>query len=182
MPIVPALVRSGAWNGVQPIVGSMKASSSRLSLPLLIFCAPATAASLAALSWAVWPLPLSRYVLVTLSLWSWSIMVNDRVVGQVMPAIFVDVPAAGMASLPACSAWAAAWKNWVPLQNDTWPKIDPFRPFTQLPCCSALAVAPTWVRLVPLKPKSIVTTAPAGSVGTTGAAAGVVPWVMTSGS
>jgi hypothetical protein len=51
-----------------------------------------------------------------------------------------------------------------------------------LPCCSAFAVAPTWVRSVPLKPMSIVTIAPAGSVGRTGAAAGVVPWVMTSGS
>ena len=52
----------------------------------------------------------------------------------------------------------------------------------QRPCRSAVAVAPTCVRLVPLKPKSIVTIAPAGRVGTTGAAAGVVPWVMTSGS
>ena len=43
-------------------------------------------------------------------------------------------------------------------------------------------MAPTWVRLVPLNPKSIVTTAPAGSVGTTGAIAGVVPCVITSGS
>jgi hypothetical protein len=38
------------------------------------------------------------------------------------------------------------------------------------------------VRSVPLNPKSIVTTALRGRVGTTGAAAGVVPWVMTSGS
>ena len=43
-------------------------------------------------------------------------------------------------------------------------------------------MAPTCVRLVPLKPKSIVTTAPLGSLGTTGAAAVVVPCVMTSGS
>ena len=43
-------------------------------------------------------------------------------------------------------------------------------------------MAPTWVRFVPLNPKSIVTTAFAGSVGTTGATAGVVPCVMTSGS
>ena len=70
----------------------------------------------------------------------------------------------------------------MPLQNDTWPKIDPFRPLTQLPCRSAFRVAPTWVRLVPLNPKSMVTTAPCGSVGTTGATAAVVPCVMTSGS
>ena len=43
-------------------------------------------------------------------------------------------------------------------------------------------MAPTRVRLVPLKPKSTVTTAPAGSVGTTGLTAGWVPWVITSGS
>ena len=92
------------------------------------------------------------------------------------------MPSAGIVSLPCCSAWNAAWKNWVPLQNDTWPKIDPFRPLTQLPCRSAFRVAPTWVRLVPLNPKSMVTTAPCGSVGTTGATAAVVPCVMTSGS
>ena len=92
------------------------------------------------------------------------------------------VPTAGMVSLPWASACAAARKNWVPLQNDTWPKIDPFRPLTQLPCRSAFRVAPTWVRLVPLNPKSMVTTAPAGSVGTTGGTTAVVPLVMTSGS
>ena len=70
----------------------------------------------------------------------------------------------------------------MPLQNDTWPKIDPAVPLTQLPCARAFGVAPTWVRLVPLNPKSIVTIAFAGSVGTTGATAGVVPCVMTSGS
>ena len=43
-------------------------------------------------------------------------------------------------------------------------------------------MAPTWVRSVPLNPKSIVTTAFRGRVGTVGATAGVVPWVMTSGS
>ena len=34
---------------------------------------------------------------------------------------------------------------------------------------------------MPLNPKSIVTIASAGSVGTTGATAGLVPFVMTSG-
>ena len=68
------------------------------------------------------------------------------------------------------------------MQKDTWPKIEPCSPFTQLPSRSAFRVAPTWVRLVPLNPKSIVTTACRGSLGTTGATAGCVPWVMTSGS
>src|ERR1035438_10294714 len=53
----------------------------------------------------------------------------------------------------------------------------------QLPSCSAaVPAALTRVRLVPLNPISIVTIAPAGNVGTTGAAAGVVPCVITSGS
>jgi hypothetical protein len=51
-----------------------------------------------------------------------------------------------------------------------------------LPWLSASGVAPTWVRFVPLKPKSMVTTACRGSLGSTGAAAGCVPWVITSGS
>jgi hypothetical protein len=55
-------------------------------------------------------------------------------------------------------------------------------PFMQLPCLSALAVAPTWNRSVPLNPKSTVTTASAGRAGTEGCTAGVVPLVITSGS
>src|SRR5581483_11998843 len=54
-------------------------------------------------------------------------------------------------------------------------------PSVQLPWLSALGVAPTRNRSVPLNPKSIVTTACLGSFGTTGGTAGVVPWVMTSG-
>jgi hypothetical protein len=53
---------------------------------------------------------------------------------------------------------------------------------TQLAFLSVFGVAPTWVRSVPLNPKSIVTIAFLGSFGTTGATAGVVPSVMTSGS
>ena len=181
MPIAPAWDRSGASNGWQPRVGSTKASSSRLSLPLLIFCAPASAVSLAALSWAVWPLPVSRYVEVTLSLWSWSTRAKDRVDGQACP-VLGDRPSEGTFSRPTHSSQEAAAKNWVPLQKDTWPKIDPCRPSVQFPSRSALRVAPTWVRLVPLNPKSMVTTAFLGRVGTTGAAAGWVPLVMTSGS
>src|ERR1022692_3424192 len=108
-------------------------------------------------------------------------MLKFRVVGHAWP-VFGEMPADGTTSLPCASARNAARKKLVPLQNDTWPKIDPFRPVTQFPCCRAVGVAPTCVRLVPLKPASIVTIAPAGRVGTTGAAAGVVPAVMTSGS
>ena len=145
--------------------------SRALSLPLLIVVAPARAAWLAGVACAVSPVPVSRYVVVTLSLWSWSIMVNDRVVGHACP-VLGEVPAAGTTSLPCCSARKAAWKKAVPSQKDTWPKIEPLSPFTQRPWRRALAVAPTWVRFVPLNPKSIVTTAPAGSTGTTGVAAG----------
>ena len=67
-------------------------------------------------------------------------------------------------------------KKPIPLQYETCPKIDPGIPFTQLPWRSASGVAPTWVRFVPLKPKSMVTTACRGSLGSTGAAAGWVPW------
>ena len=120
--------------------------------------------------------------MVTLSLWSWSIIVKLRVVGQVTPAALLAVPRAGIVVRPPAMALLAAAKNATPLQKDTWPKMDPARPLTHLPWRQRGPVAPFWVRLVPLKPKSMVTTAPAGSVGTTGAAAGWVPWVITSGS
>ena len=61
------------------------------------------------------------------------------------------------------------------------PKGDPGMPSVQLPCWSALGVAPFWIRNVPLNPKSMVTTACLGSFGTTGLTAGVVPAVMTRG-
>ena len=113
-----------------------------------------------------------------------------RVSGQFWPdpsvpadaTILLEVPSDGTTSFPSRSSRDAALKKLMPLQNDTWPKIDPDVPSTQLPFLSAFAVAPTWNRSVPLNPKSIVTTAPRGSVGTTGATAGVVPLVMTSGS
>ena len=68
-----------------------------------------------------------------------------------------------------------------PLQNDTWPNGDCGMPSVQLPSLSASGVAPACNKKVPLKPKSMVTIAPAGSFGTTGFTAGVVPLVMTSG-
>src|SRR5260370_34018224 len=94
--------------------------------------------------------------------------------------ICADCPAAGTRRSPKRISANAVRKKLMPLQNDTWPKTDP-RPLTQRPCASAVGVAPTWVRLVPLNPKSIVTIAVLGSLGTTAATAAVVPWVMTSG-
>src|ERR1022692_4423723 len=112
-----------------------------------------------------------------------------RTVGQALhvpiaPAvgtIFAEVPVEGTNSRPSRSSRNAARKKLMPLQNDTWPKTDPFRPATQLPCRSAPGVAPTWTRFVPLNPKSMVTIALRGSFGTLGAAAGVVPAVTTKG-
>ena len=92
------------------------------------------------------------------------------------------MPADGTSSRPLRSSRDAALKKLTPLQNETCPKGECGSPSVQLPSPSASGVAPTWIRLVPLNPKSMVTIAPAGSFGTTGATAGVVPWVMTSGS
>ena len=105
-----------------------------------------------------------------------------RVIGQALPVpsapavgtIFAERPGEGTNSRPSRSSWNAALKKLMPLQNDTWPKTEP-RPLTQLPWASALGVAPTWNRSVPLNPKSMVTIACRGSFGTTGATAGVVP-------
>src|SRR5262245_48615307 len=183
------LARSGAVNGVQPSAGSRKLSTRALSLPLPSFWAPAMLAALAAVFWAVWPVfGSTRYVLVTLSLWSWSTMSKLRTVGHCLPVpsrppvgtSVAEVPALGTCSRPMAISANAARKKLVPLQNDTWPKGEP-RPLTQLPCASALAVAPTWIRLSAWNPKSMVTIAFLGSFGTTGATAGVVPCVMTRG-
>src|SRR6476659_9194380 len=48
----------------------------------------------------------------------------------------------------------------------------------QLPCC---APAPTRASALPLKPRLRMTCEPAAIVGATGATAGVVPWLITSG-
>ena len=126
--------------------------------------------------------------MVTLSLWSWSTMSKLRTVGQVLPVpsrpavgtILAECPAAGTNSRPSRIICNAVLKKLMPLQNDTWPKTEP-RPLTQLPWASALGVAPTWVRSVPLKPKSMVTIACRGNFGTTGGTVGMVPAVTTSG-
>ena len=103
---VLAAVLSQNWYGVQPSAGSMNLLTRALSLPLLIADAPARAATLAAESCAVWPLAVSRYVLTTLSLWSWSTTSNPRTVGQAWPS--EPVPSAGILSRPwAMSRWAA---------------------------------------------------------------------------
>src|ERR1700677_386339 len=113
-----------------------------------------------------------------------------RVTGQSVPVpmappdgtIFDEVPSEGTTSLPSRSRRSATLKNLVPLQNETCPKIEPYWPLRQLPCCSPSGVAPPWNRSVPFNPKSTVTTAFAGSCGTAGLTAGVVPSVITSGS
>ena len=69
-----------------------------------------------------------------------------------------------------------------PVAERHLPEDRARRPSTQRPWASASGVAPTWVRLVPLNPKSMVTMASRGSWGSTGAAAGVLPCVITSGS
>ncbi len=87
-----------------------------------------------------------------------------RTVGQAWPVpsrppeatILLELPVAGTLILPWRSSANAALKKLVPLQNDTWPNSVPPWPLTQLPCLRAFAVAPTWVRTVPLNPKSIV--------------------------
>src|SRR5262249_12913674 len=93
-----------------------------------------------------------------------------------------ETPILGTTSLRAASARKAAAKKRVPLQNDTWLKIECRSPLTHRPCRSASGGAPTWVRLVPLNSKALVTTAGEGSLGRSGVTAGRVPLVITSGS
>src|SRR5215467_7663130 len=107
VPGAPPCERSGAVNGLQPSTGSTKASSSALSLPLVKTAAPGMAAAFALLNCAVRPEAVSRYFVVTLSLGSWSTMVNDRVVGHAWP-VFGETPADGATSLPCLSALRAA--------------------------------------------------------------------------
>src|SRR5215467_5839725 len=82
VPGAPPCDRSGAVKGLQPSTGSTKASSSALSLPLVMTVAPGTAAAFAWLNCAVRPEAVSRYFVVTLSLGSWSTIWKDRVVGH----------------------------------------------------------------------------------------------------
>ena len=127
--------------------------------------------------------------MVTLSLGSWSTMSKMRTVGQARPVpsappvttIFLEIPADGMTRRPERSRAKAALKKAGPLQNDTCPKGEPGSPSVQWPWRSAPGVAPTWRRISPLKPMSMVTTAWLGSFGTTGATAGLVPLVTTRG-
>src|ERR1700683_4110078 len=115
--------------------------SGVLSLPLSSRAELGMLAALAVVSCAVWPVAgLSRYWVVTLSEGSWSTMSKLRVTGQSWPVpilppvgvILRDVPSDGTLSFPSRSSWNAALKKLVPLQNDTWPNTDPFRPLTQL--------------------------------------------------
>ena len=94
-------------------------------------------------------------------------------VGQGCPS--AAVPRPGTASLPAAIAPFAAAKNPGPLQSANWPNGEPGRPSTQP------RRSPSRVSVVPLKPNQTPTTAPAGSAGGAGAAAGLVPLSTTSG-
>src|SRR5215471_11722025 len=128
VPGAPPCDRSGAVKGLQPSVGSTKSSRSALSLPLVISVASGKAAAFLLVNCAVRPSAVSRYLVVTLSLGSWSTRLNARVVGHALP-VFGDVPAGGTTSLPCPSALRAARKNKRPWQNDTWPKADPGMPW-----------------------------------------------------
>ena len=107
VPGRPALDRSGAVNAAQPSAGRMKLSSRVLSLPLAMGVALDSRAAPAVLSWAVWPVGVSRYRVVTLSLGSWSTSWKLRVVGHGCP-VRGDRPVLGMRSRPALMARSAA--------------------------------------------------------------------------
>ena len=186
------LARSGAWNGVHPRTGSRNWSSRLLSLGLNSSVAPAMLPAFDVVSCAVWPVSgLSRYSVVTLLADAWSAATSKlRVTGHARPVpmsppdamIRSEAPGDGTLSRPARSSCCTAAKKPGPLQNDTCPKSDPAWPLTQPACASAVGVAPTGNRSLPLNPKSIVTTALAGIGGIVGFTAGRVPWVTTSGS
>src|SRR5215472_5086504 len=141
---VPPSARSGTCHGVQPSAGSTKKSSSPLSLPLNSPAAPFMACRLAAVSWAVCPLPSARYWVVTLSLWSWSMRAKLRVVRHGLPS--EAVPGGGTVSFPALIAALAAPKNAAALQapiwvnDENWPPT--FCPATQLACCKIASGVP----------------------------------------
>src|SRR2546421_10894976 len=84
------------------------------------------------------------------------------------------VPNDGIVNLPALIAtWAAAKKAGA-LQYANCPKMLPGTPFTQLSSAKVPTVGCS-VRLSPLYPNQIPTTALIGSIGTTGGTAGTVP-------
>src|SRR5215831_10576964 len=140
----PPSARSGACHGVQPSAGSTKKSSSPLSLPLNNLAEPLMACRLAAVSWAVCPLPSARYWVVTLSLWSWSMRAKLRVVRHCLPS--EAVPGGGTVSFPALIAAFAARKNATALQAPIWVNVENwppmFCPATQLACCKIASGVP----------------------------------------
>jgi hypothetical protein len=113
---------------------------------------------------------------------------NEREVGQGLPSL--SLPRGGMTVKPdAMPVLAAANQAWA-LHQLTCPKTSPCtagRPLTQSAPFSTgelLASNPLTSRSCktpPLKPNQRPTTAPAGSVGTTGGAAGAVPSFETRG-
>src|SRR5437763_1465462 len=175
----PLSARSGAVKGTQPNEGSTNRSSNRLSLPLTSGLMPRSRARLAAVSCAVVPLRSNRYAVVTLSLWSMSTRLKSRVVGHGLPSR--PICTGGTVSFPAVTAALAAVKNAGALQYANWPNGEFGVPFTHLPA-ARLFPFPRKVSVVPLKPNQIPTTAPSGSCGVTGTAAGRLPLSTTSGS
>ena len=162
-----------------------------LTLWLCSSLGPAMLPAFEVVSCAVWPVSgLSRYSAVTLLAEDWSATSKLRVTGHSWPVpmsppdgmILPEVPGDGTLSSPSRSSFCTALKKLIPLQNDACPKIDPAWPLTQLASASVVGVAPTWNKSLPLNPKSIVTTAFAGILGTEGRTAGLVPCVTTSGS
>src|SRR6266566_6350384 len=87
---------------------------------------------------------------------------------------------AGILIWPFAIAAFAAAKNACALQNENWPNIEPWAPLVQWARRTLLP----WerrVRLPPLNPNQMPTTAFAGRVGTTCGAAGPAPRSTTSG-
>src|SRR5579875_265154 len=164
-------------NGLQPRAGSTNRSSSPLSLPFAIVVAPPMAFLLAAEFWAVWPLPLSRYSVTVLSLWSWSISEKLRVMSHGCPSL--PMPAGGTFSMPWAICLLASAKNAAALQADVWLMTELLNASMHRPCT---APWPSRTRVLPLNPMLMITCEPGWMAGAAGGAAGVVPSVMTSGS
>src|ERR1700736_4914910 len=98
---------------------------------------------------------------------------KSRTVGQVLPSD--AVPRAGTVSWPFAIATLAAVMKAGALQYATCVKRLPAEPFTHLALVSVFMSLATNFRLLPWNPNQIATMAFAGSVGTIGGAAGVVP-------
>src|SRR5207237_4355394 len=91
-------------------------ASSALSLPLEAAVEFCSLTRFSGVSCAVRPFGVTRYVVVTLSDWSWSTTEKSRTVGQGLAS--AAVPRSGTFSLAAWIAAFACWKNAGALQNE----------------------------------------------------------------